>query len=574
MTTPFDIVDDTDGLVSLREAVLEANQNSDQEDTIRFSPEIRGETIALTIPFNVVDTPETGDLDISNGTISIIGFDRESSIIDLSALGHRAFQVGGDAVLNVSHMTIVNGQALQGGAIKADSRGHLTVDDVHLTENNADEEGGAIYIEEGTIVSVVDSALTRNAAIRGGAVMTLGNVEASGIQFLGNEATDRGGAIAAAGEEAELVVHSSAFVNNEAGGGAAISNDGATSYVANATLAGNRSRWGGALLNRADGNATSFLQVLQSTIVDDLSTQAGPIHSAARDQGNVRTQVGNTIIHDTTGPNSLTTFAESEAVSVDVSSLGHNLLYDDGGGLAAPSDLVGIDTESDPFMDSRVRFRGGDVWVYEVFANSPSINAGNDALIANHDRFGFLFDQRGDGFERVHDGQVDIGAFEFQSFDEQSLVVTSLLDSTDPNDGVTTLREAIERANAQSGHDTVRFADKLFEQGVGRIELQERSLPIRTAVTIAGPGSDRLILDGQADTRVLDVWFGDFDVQLSGFTISGGATFTNNPSLGRDEPLEVSANSGPAIRSFSDGTLTLDSLQITDNSTLGDDAHG
>ena len=85
---------------------------------------------------------------------------------------------------------------------------------------------------------------------------------------------------------------------------------------------------------------------------------------------------------------------------------------------------------------------------------------------------------------------------EYQEFSKGDLVVTSLTDQTDPNDGMLTLREALERANAQAGHDTVRFAEGLFTGGAGRIELREESLPIRHAVTVLGPGSDLLVMDG------------------------------------------------------------------------------
>jgi CSLREA domain-containing protein len=37
-------------------------------------------------------------------------------------------------------------------------------------------------------------------------------------------------------------------------------------------------------------------------------------------------------------------------------------------------------------------------------------------------------------------------------------VVTSTADAIDPNDGVTTLREAINAANAKPGADTIRFS--------------------------------------------------------------------------------------------------------------------
>jgi hypothetical protein len=89
-------------------------------------------------------------------------------------------------------------------------------------------------------------------------------------------------------------------------------------------------------------------------------------------------------------------------------SLGHNLISrtDDSSGWVA-SDLTGtianpLDARLDNLADN-----GGPTRTMALFADSPAIDAGDNAYATD-------WDQRGDGFPRVVNGIIDIGAFEFQ----------------------------------------------------------------------------------------------------------------------------------------------------------------
>jgi len=81
------------------------------------------------------------------------------------------------------------------------------------------------------------------------------------------------------------------------------------------------------------------------------------------------------------------------------------------------------------------------------------------------------------------------------------IVVTSMEDDTNPNDGLTTLREAI---NAGKSGDTIVFLDTLFSAATRTIRLKA-SLEIKKTLTIHGPGdrpgtrSPMLIVDGQPE---------------------------------------------------------------------------
>ena len=60
------------------------------------------------------------------------------------------------------------------------------------------------------------------------------------------------------------------------------------------------------------------------------------------------------------------------------------------------------------------------------------------------------------------------------------------------DDGVLTLREAIDAANAASGADSIQFQDGL----AGVIQLRQGPLEVRDTVTIVGPGASVIGLDG------------------------------------------------------------------------------
>ena len=63
---------------------------------------------------------------------------------------------------------------------------------------------------------------------------------------------------------------------------------------------------------------------------------------------------------------------------------------------------------------------GGPTWTHALLAGSPAIDAGDSSLEAGNDAP--LYDQRGEGFDRIRDGNgiddavIDIGAFEVQEF--------------------------------------------------------------------------------------------------------------------------------------------------------------
>src|SRR5262245_53354526 len=123
-----------------------------------------------------------------------------------------------------------------------------------------------------------------------------------------------------------------------------------------------------------------------------------------------------------------------------------------------------------------------------------------------------------------------------------TLVVDSTLDTV-ANDGVTTLREAIDLANTQPGDDTITFAPALAAGGTATITLDSALPDLNTNIAMDGPGANRLTVSrstagGTPDFRVFNVTLGS-SVSISALTISGGQ----------------SSNDGGGI--FNAGTLSL-----------------
>jgi len=149
-----------------------------------------------------------------------------------------------------------------------------------------------------------------------------------------------------------------------------------------------------------------------------------------------------------------------------------------------------------------------------------------------------------DATERAQDARAFLAA---RSIDPMAIPhhqVTTLADA-----GEGSLRAAIQAANAQPGMAVIEFAPALE----GRIALTGTTLVILDSVVIAGPGADRLSVDGGNQRPVFWVGkpSGDHrpEVFIAGLTISGG-----------------SAPSGGGVGSYY-ANLTLADCVVRDNNT-------
>ena len=184
--TLSDVSNATDGLTTLREAIVLANGNS-EADTISFDDGLTG-TLTLTQGQLVVsddltiEGPEADDLTISGNNSS------------------RIFQFTG-GTSELSRLTLSNGDAGEGfdggGAILVGSLGGASTDLTVLNSKlsgNSGRDGGGIS-NYGTL-SVVNSTFSGNSALYdGGGISNYGTLTVLDSAFSGNDASYFGGGI-------------------------------------------------------------------------------------------------------------------------------------------------------------------------------------------------------------------------------------------------------------------------------------------------------------------------------------------------------------------------------------------
>src|SRR3990172_1595105 len=106
------------------------------------------------------------------------------------------------------------------------------------------------------------------------------------------------------------------------------------------------------------------------------------------------------------------------------------------------------------------------------------------------------------------------------------VTVTTLADTVDFNDGVTSLREAIFATNTVSGADTIDFAPSLTAGGPATTLLTQGELAITDSLTINGPGADLLTIDAQQQSRIFNITATNGDYAISGIGLHGGGVFS------------------------------------------------
>ncbi len=132
-----------------------------------------------------------------------------------------------------------------------------------------------------------------------------------------------------------------------------------------------------------------------------------------------------------------------------------------------------------------------------------------------------------------------------------TLTVTTPLDEVNPNDGVLSLREAIQQANpATPGGDTIVFDSSLNRQA---ITLNGNELLIDKNLNIQGPGDTLLAISGNHLSRVFELAAYE-QVTLAGLTIRDG----NDPGFGSF------LNDGGGI--YNNGALTVSGCTFSSNS--------
>ena len=193
-------------------------------------------TGTLTLNQNIAMTAKEA-ANFTNGiTINKdITIDGKGHTIDAKNLG-RIFSIGEGFTVTLTNATLINGRAVEGGAIYND--GSLTLSDVKLSDNAADGYGGAVFNNGELVVS--DSVFDSNDIVnRGSASVDYGGaaiynwydgvLTVSGSNFTNNIKNYKNGdcLVGAVATIGDATISDSYFVNNAGRWGGAITTSGA-----------------------------------------------------------------------------------------------------------------------------------------------------------------------------------------------------------------------------------------------------------------------------------------------------------------------------------------------------------
>ena len=293
VTTSDDIVDAYDGVTSLREALILAEQYAAEgkDNTITFS--VAGNAVELNKILDPVDFTvliNGGDAGITIDGSRITGGEGDYIFTTTGAGNSIRFNnitidagrnnadiesgnyLGGirneGAQVTMNGGGVKNGYSVNGGAI-LNATGLLLLNNAVFSGNQADFDGGAI--SNNSSLNVSGGSFTNNMArnAKGGAISNSGSLSVNNAMFHDNQAAQKGGAIYT---DTQLTVNNSTFVNNRTpGDGGAIAGNGIT--VNGGTFAENSAENGGAIYS-------DILTVINAGFSGNTATNGGAIYDS------------------------------------------------------------------------------------------------------------------------------------------------------------------------------------------------------------------------------------------------------------------------------------------------------
>ncbi|SFJ71113.1 beta strand repeat-containing protein [Planctomicrobium piriforme] len=513
---PLNGAGDTDGLLSLREALAAANANSafgdalpgspDFADSITFAPELGGGTISLGGVLSITDDltitgPGAGSQTIDGQNlyqifnIALTDFTGQVNISGLTltngnnSMGGAVFSLGADLAL--SGMSFQSNHAsYQGGAV-FQMTGALSVTDSVFNGNTADDGGGAIHADGGPLLEIHRSTFTGNTAKYGGAIDSFANeLILQDSTLSGNFASSLGGAMILDNSSAKIS-NSTLVLNSAGGNGGAIYNERGELVLRNTTVVGNRANadnipggnGGGVWTFNATDTSTAIYNSIVAGNYTGLTLNANQTMGSADEfKGKALVAMSShNIIGTTSSAGGLTNGTNGNLLAVNWTTVVANLLVS---GIKAPD----------------LKNNGGPTKTVALIANSPALNAGNANEAVDASGNALASDQRGTGFLRSSGSTIDIGAFETQ------VNVAPVIASFDGNVAFAGPAVVLDADATVSDSDSLDFS-------AGKLTV---------SLTANGQGSDVLAIRNQG-TGTGQIGVSDSNVTFAGVVIG---TFT------------------------------------------------
>ena len=376
VTTDLDVVDVTDGKISLREAIEYAAQLG--ESTVSFAEGLATINLNSTLELDK-------SISIDASSVGGVWLDANGFADAASAIA-----VNEGAKVSLVSLTITNSSANAQDWLREDN-------------DRPQYSGGAVW-NAGELI-LRDATITGNVAAYGGGLYNLGSMRVYNSTVANNVALYYGGIY----NRGELYVENSTIAGNQAAyNGGGVSNFAAATLVGTAVV-GNRAETGAGVLALANASGS---QVAPETTLTNCTVA-----------GNVATSAGGGVwANDVLNVVNTIVAGNAAASAADVYLAGSadaNVRYSLVGASNAKISGVGVKTNVDPnFVDFAAPTAGSwtanawKAWNLELAVGSPAIDAGAENLAVDGYGVKLTTDLAGD--KRVVGKAVDMGAYEEQ----------------------------------------------------------------------------------------------------------------------------------------------------------------
>jgi parallel beta-helix repeat protein len=570
----------------IRFCISQADKSANAGSTITFANSVvGGKTITLT----------HGQLAITDN-MTITGLGASSLTISGDKLS-RVFEISSTtAKVTISGLTISGGSVSNGAGIFA--YGSLTINDSILSSNTA-TEGGGIVNSKGSL-TVNDCTMSGNSASTvGGGIYNTGSLTVNNSTLYGNSAKYGGGVYTPGNSSSALLLNNATIANNRAssaGGGIDVA-AGSNVLLHNTLIAGNHaagkpSDVSGSLNSSSNYNligdgsgglSTANHNVLGSSakplnpLLAPLANYGGPTKTMALLPGSPAINAGSSAYGGKTdergksrvGATDIGAF-ESQGFTIAVKS-GDTQATTLNTAFAAPLVVtVKANNAVEPVAGGVLTFKAPS-------SGASAVLKGNPATIGSNGTASVTATANGtSGTYTVTASAAGVKTPTIFSLINvnANLLVTTLMDENNPNDGTISLQEAIAKAEKLSGHQTIGFASSILTQSHGNVIKVLSALPNLTGnITIAGPGANLLTVFAKATGISVFTVNAKATITISDLTLSGAST-VNGGGVSNSGTLTISDCTliGNTASSDGGGIYNAGSLTVSDSTLTGNTA--